>query len=98
VTRRLHELGIKGIPRGPRPTTRANPANLTRQQLKILQLVIQGRSNADIAALLFRSTKTIDHHVSAILAKLGVHNRTEAVREALRLGILDETRGSEDAT
>jgi DNA-binding CsgD family transcriptional regulator len=90
VAQRLRELGAKGIPRGPRPSTLANPAGLTRRELEVLALLAEGRSNADIAAELFRSPKTVEHHVSAILAKLGASNRTEAVREAILLGVLDD--------
>jgi DNA-binding NarL/FixJ family response regulator len=48
---------------------------------------VEGCSNAGIAARLHRSTKTIDHHVSAILAKLEVHSRAEAITAAFGLGL-----------
>jgi DNA-binding CsgD family transcriptional regulator/tetratricopeptide (TPR) repeat protein len=87
VARRLRELGVRSLARGPRPSTRANPANLTARETEVLALVTEGLRNADIAQRLFVSTKTVDHHVSAILAKLGVRSRAEAAREAARLGI-----------
>jgi DNA-binding CsgD family transcriptional regulator len=87
VARRLRELGARGLSRGPRPSTRANPANLTARETEVLALVTEGLRNADIAQRLFVSTKTVDHHVSAILAKLGVRSRAEAARAAARLGI-----------
>ena len=87
VARRLRELGVRGLARGPRPSTRANPANLTARETEVLALVTEGLRNADIAQRLFVSTKTVDHHVSAILAKLGVRSRAEAARAAARLGI-----------
>jgi DNA-binding CsgD family transcriptional regulator len=87
VARKLRELGGRGLARGPRPATRANPANLTARETEVLALIIRGLRNADIARRLFVSPKTVDHHVSAILAKLGVRTRGEAARAAARLGI-----------
>ena len=57
--------------RGPRPSTRANPARLTARQLEVLRLVAEGRRNAEIARELVLSERTVDHHVAAILQKLG---------------------------
>ena len=87
VARRLRERGVRGLPRGPRATTRANPAGLTARELEVLELVAQGLRNAQIAERLFLSEKTVDHHVSAILRKLGVGTRAEASAEAVRLEI-----------
>jgi len=53
-------------------------ASLTPREQQVLELVALGFSNARIAASLVISEKTAGHHVSHILAKLGVHNRTEA--------------------
>jgi DNA-binding CsgD family transcriptional regulator/tetratricopeptide (TPR) repeat protein len=89
VSRRLRELGVRGLARGPRPATRANPANLTTRELEVLALVAEGLRNVEIAERLFISAKTVEHHVSAILAKLGVHTRGEAAKAAARLGIGD---------
>ena len=66
----------------------ANPAGLTGRQLAVLELLAEGLSNADIAARLVISPKTADHHVSAILAKLGVRNRGEAAAAARRMNVL----------
>jgi DNA-binding NarL/FixJ family response regulator len=88
VRRRLRERGVRGIPRGPNETTRANPAGLTTKEWEILALLAHGSSNAQLARRLHRSTKTIDHHVSAILEKLGVRSRTEAVAAAFALGVI----------
>jgi DNA-binding CsgD family transcriptional regulator len=88
--RRLREIGVRDIPRGPRPSTRDNAANLTRRQSEILHLLAEGLTNAEIARRLFVSPKTASHHVSAVLEKLDARTRTEAVREASRLGLLDD--------
>jgi DNA-binding CsgD family transcriptional regulator len=87
VARRLRERGARGVQLGPRAATRANPAGLTARQLDVLALLIRGDRSAEIAAKLFVSDKTVDHHVSAILRKLGVRTRAEAAAQATRLGI-----------
>ena len=78
----LRAAGVT-VARGPRAATRANPAGLTNRQLDVANLLVDGLTNADIAERLFVSVKTVDHHVSAILTKLGVASRREA---AARLG------------
>jgi DNA-binding CsgD family transcriptional regulator len=87
VAHELRERGARSVPLGPRATTKANPAGLTARQLDVLELISQGDRNADIAAKLFLSEKTVDHHVSAILRKLGVSSRGQAAAEAARLGV-----------
>lgn len=87
VARRLRQRGVRGLQRGPRPSTRKNPARLTAREVEVLTLVAEGLRNADIAERLFLSAKTIDHHVSSILGKLGVRTRSEASTEAARLGV-----------
>jgi DNA-binding NarL/FixJ family response regulator len=89
VVRRMRELGVRTIPRGARSTTRANPAGLTTRELDVLRLVAQGLRNSDIADQLVLSSKTVDHHVSSVLSKLGVSSRGDAAREAVRLGVQD---------
>lgn len=88
TAKRLREMGIRGIPRGPRPSTRAHPAGLTSREIEIASLLVQGLSNIEIAKRSYVSVKTIDHHVSSILSKLGVRNRVEVAREAMRLGLV----------
>jgi DNA-binding CsgD family transcriptional regulator/tetratricopeptide (TPR) repeat protein len=78
VRRRLKELGVQRIPRGPTLATRENPAGLTERQLDVLGLLAEGLSNPEIAERLVLSVRTVDHHVSAILTKLGVGSRREA--------------------
>ena len=85
VRRRLRGLGVTRLPRRPQPGTLTNPAGLTDRQLEILRLVAAGLSNAEIAQRLVVSTRTVDHHVSAILAKLGVPTRREAAARAAEL-------------
>ena len=92
VARRLRQRGAGGVPRGPRPSTRANPANLTTRELDVLRLMADGLRNAEIAERLFVSRKTVDHHVSAILRKLRVRTRGEAGAEARRLGLAGQDR------
>ena len=79
AARKLRALGVRGVPRGAQRATRANPDQLTRRQQEILALLGEGLSDAEIAGRLFLSAKTVSHHVSAVLAKLGVRSRAEAV-------------------
>ena len=92
VARRLRERGVRGLPRGPTATTRENPGGLTAREVEVLKLVSEGLRNADIADRLFLSDRTVGHHVSAILRKLGVRTRGEASAEAHRLGIAGQDR------
>jgi DNA-binding CsgD family transcriptional regulator len=71
----------------PRRQSRQNPAGLTRRELEVLELLSEGLRNAEIAERLVVTTKTVDHHVSSILAKLDARTRTEAVAAAARLGL-----------
>ena len=87
VARKLRERGVRGLPRGPRASTRENAAGLTQRQREVLVLVAEGLRNSDIAERLFLSKKTIDHHVSAVLGKIGARTRGEAVAEAARRGL-----------
>jgi DNA-binding CsgD family transcriptional regulator/tetratricopeptide (TPR) repeat protein len=88
VRRRLRSLGASRIPRGPRRRTRKNPAGLTARQIEVLELVAAGLGNAEIAARLFVSPKTVEHHVSAIFTKLAVTDRRSAAEAAAALGIV----------
>jgi DNA-binding CsgD family transcriptional regulator/tetratricopeptide (TPR) repeat protein len=90
VARRLRKRGVRSLPRGPRPTTQTNPAGLTSRQVEVLALVAKGLPNAEIATRLVLSERTVDHHVSAILSKLGVRTRGEAGAAARRLGIVED--------
>ena len=78
VRHKLLEAGVQTIPRGPRAATRENPFGLTNRQLQVLELLVEELTNAEIAARLHISPKTVDHHVSAVLAQLDVSSREEA--------------------
>jgi DNA-binding CsgD family transcriptional regulator len=87
VARVLRERGVRDVRQGPRRSTKSNPAGLTARQLEVLALVAEGLRNSEIASQLFLSEKTVDHHVSAILRKLGARTRGEAASKAAALGI-----------
>ena len=80
----LEADGVANLPRKPRQATRANPFGLTRRQGEILDLLTENLTNAEIADRLHISPKTVDHHVSAVLAKLNVATRREAAELARR--------------
>jgi DNA-binding CsgD family transcriptional regulator/tetratricopeptide (TPR) repeat protein len=86
VTRRMRELAIR-VPQGQREATRINPAGLTARQVEVLTLVTEGLTNAEIAERLVVSQRTAEHHVAAVLTKLGVTTRREAARRASDLGL-----------
>jgi predicted ATPase/DNA-binding CsgD family transcriptional regulator len=85
---KMREAGVRGLPRGARASTQGNPHGLTDRELEILALLAAGMKNSQIAAKLSRSVRTIDHHVDAVLKKLGARTRTEAVANASREGLL----------
>ncbi len=91
LRRKLRAGGIRDISRGAQERNRQNPHGLTTRELGVLEQLTQGRRNADIARRLFVSEKTVDHHVSSILGKLGVRSRGEAAAAAHRLGLISAT-------
>jgi DNA-binding CsgD family transcriptional regulator len=88
AARLLRSRGVKRIARGPNRSTTDNPAQLTSRQLEILELLGEHLTNAEIATRLYITPKTVEHHVSAILGKLGVQSRRQASAEASRRGLL----------
>ena len=87
VLRDRHARGLV-VPRGPRSASRTNPAGLTAREAEVLQLLADGLSYAEVAERLVLSEKTVGHHVSAVLRKLGEPTRSRAVAAALRLGVI----------
>jgi DNA-binding CsgD family transcriptional regulator len=85
----LAAAGVSGVPRGPTRATRENPFGLTPRQMDVLRHLAEDKTNVEIADRIFVSSRTVDHHVSAILGKLGATTRSEAVALARDAGIVD---------
>lgn len=86
VLRQLFERLPEGQPGDAEETAPAEP--LTARESEVLRLLAQGLTNKQIALALQISENTVKFHVSAVYAKLGVSNRTEAGRKGARLGII----------
>lgn len=74
---------------GRRAAQRLEHAGLTRRQMEVLELVADGLTNREIADELVLSPRTVDMHVSNILSRMDCRSRTEAVKKAAQLGLLD---------
>ncbi len=85
--KRLREQGV-AVPRGKGRETRRHIAGLTARQAEVLRLLDEGLSNTEIADRLFVSLRTVESHVSAVLDKLDVSTREEAVSRARTEGLL----------
>ncbi|CRZ13953.1 ATP-binding protein [Mycolicibacterium neworleansense] len=88
VRRDLRARGLK-VPARRRTSTMTNPAGLTPRQIEVLRHMDGGSTNAELAERLHLSVRTVDHHVSAILSKLQVTKRRDALHRAHELGIID---------
>ncbi len=90
LRRQLRAAGAAHVPRGPRISTRSNDFGLTQRELVTLTHLSRGLSNVAIAKAMFISPKTVDHHVSAILAKLNTGSRGEAAERATTAGLIGQ--------
>jgi predicted ATPase/DNA-binding CsgD family transcriptional regulator len=90
LRQQLHTAGVQGVPRGPRPATQQNPFGLTPRQMEVFLLLAESLSNADIARRLTISPYTVEHHVTAVLAKLNVSSRQEAATLAWEHDLLSD--------
>ena len=86
---RLRGRGLQGVPRGPRQSANGSVPVLTGRQLEVLRLIARGRTNAQIADELFVARRTVDNHVSAILSRLDVDGRTQAVETAISRQLIE---------
>lgn len=74
----------------PRPNMRTSGGiELTRRELEVLSLVVEGKSSQEVADELSCSKRTVDFHLAGIYGKLHVSNRVQAIRKATLLGLLD---------
>ena len=61
---------------------------LSRREVEVLALLVEGRSNTEIADVLYISKRTVDNHLCRAYEKLGVNNRVKAIRKALTMGLI----------
>jgi len=77
----------------PTESRSVEPPGLTRRELEILSLLVEGRREPEIARDLYISPRTVAKHIEHILGKLGVHSRAQAVALAVRHGVVPERAG-----
>src|SRR5262249_25486383 len=89
---RVAERILQGIDDERRPTESADPTALSRRELDVLRLIAGGRNNSQIAESLVISEHTVKSHVSNILSKLHLVDRTQAAAFAWREGLIDRSQ------
>jgi DNA-binding CsgD family transcriptional regulator len=89
----LRALGSQGVPRGLRRSTRANPGHLTQREVEVVEKIAEGLTNIEIAAQLYLSPKTVERHITTILAKLDAGTRHEAALKARERGMIAQSGG-----
>ena len=67
--------------------------SLTKREIEVLTLVLEGKPSREVAAALFCSKRTVDFHLARIYDKLQVSNRVQAMRRAALLGLVDVVNG-----
>jgi len=87
----MHKL-MEQVAHPPQDGATFDHSGLTPRELEVIRLVAQGRSNREIAAALVISEKTVKAHVSNILGKLGLEDRTQMAIYAVRNGLVDQAR------
>jgi len=95
ITRRLVESFVRRPPPGGRDSPEL--ASLTNRELEVFGHIACGRSNAEIARLLYVTDETVKTHASRIFMKLGVRDRTQAVILAYELGVVEPSAGVESS-
>jgi DNA-binding CsgD family transcriptional regulator len=85
IREKMRQIGARSIPAQSRATTRAHPFGLTKREQEVLALICAEYNNAQIAIKLHIQIKTVERHVTSILAKMGVPNRTSAAQQAIQL-------------
>ena len=96
VTTTLLARVLPGLGHEAAPTCQGGPgplSELTEREVEVLRLVATGRSNVEIAAVLFVSEATVKTHVSHMLAKLGLRDRVQAVVAAFEAGLVGSGQG-----
>ncbi len=73
-------------------------ASLTPREYEVLQWVVQGKSNGDIAVILGLALRTVKKHLERVFAKLGIHSRFEAMALCYELAYRQEDAGQQDGT
>ena len=88
IFQKLCQRGIDAPRAVPAAPARAGSDGLTERELEILQQIVEGRTNKEIAQALYISEKTVKNHVSNILRKLDLSDRTQAAVYAIRHGLV----------